>query len=393
MASPATIDFHNAKMAQERARVALRIANGTKASSPNIISYRHSHPTFKGLPDNSTGSRNQPFFAMKDESQISLEDKLAARMMRGGVLNTDAGMKYAKSILKRRAIDTTNEDLAREGLPAQPQPLLELDEVESRSLELNNIIDAIDDALNAGTAFAIPLSEVTKLPRLLIALSPTFNERKITALIDVLDDLFQRASTARGIKQPVPIESATGDDEDVAVARIAVPLERSIDFLKGALNVVNLADERGKRLALADLAKEIFRGAFKAKEIKKIMEQSEPTREEAAAGAAAAVEAAVESRRRRFRFPDAGAAAEDVVIDEAAAAPAAAAYGPMTFKIDGEQVTFSSANAEKYNTFREKFDPLVGAKRVAVRAMLRTQIQNGKSPNEAIDYTLARGSF
>jgi hypothetical protein len=386
MASPATIDFHNAKMAQERARVALRIANGTKASSPNIISYRHSHPSFKGLPDNSTGSRNQPFFAMKDESQVSLEDKLAARMMRGGVLSTDAGQKYAKSILKRRAIDTTNEDLAREGLPVQPPPLLELDEVESRSLELNNIIDAIDDSLNAGTAFAIPLSEVSKLPRLLIALSPSFDERKVTALIDVLDDLFQRASTTRGLKQPVPIENATGDDEDIAVARLAIPLERSINFLKGAMEVVNMADERGKRLALAALAKEIFRGAFKAKEIKNILEQSEPTREEVAAAAP--------RTRRRLVLPPADAVAEEEGAAEAEEEAPVQQYGPITFTIDGRQVTFSSENAENYNSFREVFDALPqGSKKTAVRAMLRTQIQKGKSPDEAIDYTLARGSF
>jgi len=268
MASPAVIAFHNAQMEQERKRVALRIANGTKASSNLVIGHRMQHPSYKGLPDNSTGSRNQPFFAMKDESQCPLEDKIR---MRGGVLSTDAGQQYARSILKRRAEDTDNIRRIEDGLPPVPPKLLELDESESKSLELNTIIDAIDDAIDAGTTFGIPLSEVSKLPRLLISLSPTFSEEQITALIDVFDDLYRRADTPQSIRRPNRLGDAEDAAESVSNARLAIPLGRCLAFLEEILKVVNLDNEGDKRIALLGIAKRSFKGAIKAREAERLL--------------------------------------------------------------------------------------------------------------------------
>ena len=240
MASPAVIAFHNAQMEQERQRVALRIANGTKASSNRIIGARMQNPSYKGLPDNSTGSRNQPFFAMKDESQCSLEDKIR---MRGGVLATDAGRKYAKMVLKRRARDMQNQEAAVEGLPQQPAPLLQLDETESKSLELNTILDALSDAADDGQVFTIPQSELTKLPRLIISLAPTFTDDKIVVLIDVIRGIVRTLDSMvpdGRMRRPRRI----GDDEDAANAvasqSAAVSLERIIDFLDGLLKFANM---------------------------------------------------------------------------------------------------------------------------------------------------------
>lgn len=79
MATLPAINFHNEKMAQERARVMLRIQNGLKSDSSALIARRMMNPSFKGLPDNSTGSRNMPFFATKNEINVPLEAKIAAR--------------------------------------------------------------------------------------------------------------------------------------------------------------------------------------------------------------------------------------------------------------------------------------------------------------------------
>jgi len=322
MASPAVISFHNAQMEQERKRVALRIANGTKASSNLVIGHRMQHPSYKGLPDNSTGSRNQPFFAMKDESQCPLEDKIR---MRGGVLSTDAGRQYAKSILKRRAEDTNNIERMKNELPPVPPKLLELDEEESKSLELNTIIDGIDDALNAGTAFGVPISEVSKLPRLLISLSPTFAEQQITALIDVFDDLYGRARQTQSIRRNNRAGDAEDAAETISVARLAIPLERCIDFLKEILKVVNLANENDKRIALLGIAKRSFKGDVKGREAERLLERPEeapveeqmppliPVEEAAAAaeeGAAATAAAPTAVRRRRVS-PEEAAATEE----------------------------------------------------------------------------------
>jgi len=191
MALPAVLAFHNQQMAQERERVALRIANGLKSDSSNIIGVRRQHPSFKGLPDNSTGSRNMPFFASKDESQCPLEDKIR---MRGGVLNTKAGKEYGYEILKRRARDDMNIRATAEGLPPTPAPLMELDPVESRSLELDEILAEVDDAADAGDFSGLSAfgGDLKNIPRLVIALSPSLSEGKIGALIEFLGNLHSK---------------------------------------------------------------------------------------------------------------------------------------------------------------------------------------------------------
>ena len=89
MATLPVINFHNEKMAQERARVMLRIANGTKSDSSALIARRMLNRTYQGVPDNSTGSRNMPFFATKNELNTPLEAKISAR---GGMVPRQPGI-------------------------------------------------------------------------------------------------------------------------------------------------------------------------------------------------------------------------------------------------------------------------------------------------------------
>jgi hypothetical protein len=282
MASPAVIGFHNSQMAQERQRVALRIANGTKASSNLIIGARMQHPTYKGLIDNSTGSKTRPFFAMKDESDVRLEDKVR---MRGGVLSTDAGMQFAKAILKRRAVDMKNQRLAADGLPIQPSPLIELDESESKSLELNNILDAIADAAQAGATYGLPLSEVSKIPRLFIALSPTFSEQQITDLINTIDGIINllEDNVARPLRAPRRFADAEDAANSVSSDRLIGPLGRSRRFLKGLLPIVNMANDLDRRIAIKILAKREFAKIVSKDAVDRLLSERAEAAEEAGA--------------------------------------------------------------------------------------------------------------
>lgn len=175
MASPAVIEFHNQIMAQERARVALRIAQGTKASSPNLLSARWRKHDFKGLPDNSVGSKNLPFFLNPNQSDKVLE----AKSLTGGVLRD---YKYAKYILNRRARDTTALDMEKEGIEPPAQPLLELSDEESRGLELNNLLQTLQDAIELGDVADVSatIPELKNILRLFVSLIPTFTDQQLT---------------------------------------------------------------------------------------------------------------------------------------------------------------------------------------------------------------------
>jgi hypothetical protein len=353
MASPAVIAFHNEQMAQERERVRLRIANGTKASSNLVIGRRMQNPSYKGLPDNSTGSKIRPFFAMKDESHVPLEQKVA---MRGGVLSTDAGMKFARAILRRRAEDTTNIDRMKEELPPVPPKLLELDEAESKSLELNTILDAVSDAADAGAVYGLPIGEISKIPRLFISLAPTFSEPQITDLITTIEDIVatleRNTPLGRSNKGPVRIADEEDAANQVSSTRVIVPLERSIRFLRGLLPIVNVANERDKRTAISILAKRVFAKILSKKQVDSAMagaevESREPEAELQRAPLDAAAEAEqgetpqqreqrlramLERRRQRAaaataaaRAAAAAAAAAEEEEEEEEAAPAAPA--------------------------------------------------------------------
>lgn len=387
MASPAVIGFHNSQMAQERQRVALRIANGTKASSNLVIGARMMNKTYKGLIDNSTGSKTRPFFAMKDESDVRLEDKVR---MRGGVLATDAGMKFAKAILKRRAVDMTNQQLAADGQPIQPSPLIELDESESKSLELNNILDAIADAAQAGATFGLPLSEVSKIPRLFIALSPTFSEAQITDLINTIDSIIDLLED--NVNRPLRAPRRLGDAEDAANSissdRLIGPLGRSRRFLKGLLPIVNMANDLDRRIAIKILAKREFSKILSKKAVDDLLaERAEAAEEEGA-----------DDRRP---FPEAmlqmpPLEAADEAEDEGEAVAAAAAprrRRPVAPPVEVEAVPkivrvgiidlTEQDNYEEFSDYLDKFDTKAGM--AAARRRLVYNINNrGLDAEEAM---------
>ena len=191
MALPIVSDFHNQLMAQERARVLLRCANGTKASTPQILNARRIMPLFYSnpLPDNSSGSKNRPIGFSKDESGRPDANMIVAmnqgkphfphngmseqQSMRGGVLRN---FKYAQEVLKRLGRDTENINLSSQGMPGVPEPTMELNDVDSRNLELNNLLSGIEESIQLSSISSLTISELKNVPRLLIYLAPTFEE-------------------------------------------------------------------------------------------------------------------------------------------------------------------------------------------------------------------------
>lgn len=264
MAMDVVSNWHNQLMAQERARVLFRIANGTKASSPRILNARREMPLFYSnpLPDNSSGSKNRPFFASKDESGRPTADQIVAMnqhkahfghegmsdadAMRGGVLRQ---FNYAQQILKRRARDTENINLASQGLPAEPAPMLELSEVESRKLELDTLLQSLSNQIELGDITSLTVAELKNIPRLMVALAPVLTEGDITQLIRTIDNLL--------------MELEESVDEETPRGKNAIILYRYLDnqvrgFLEAIMEIINLSPE-DKALAVRQLTKEIFK--------------------------------------------------------------------------------------------------------------------------------------
>lgn len=266
MATPEVMSFHNANALSERERVRLRIQQGTKASSPDVRSYRRQHLAIYAphatLPDNSTGSKNRPFFATKDESHISLEDKVK---MRGGVLTTPEGQKYAQFILKRRAKDIIKQDLEAQGVePATVLPQdtdLVLTADESKSLELNNLLTAIDDAIEVGDVSTLTVQELKNIPRLLVAVLPTVSQSRLGELVDFVGDLIDKLEE---IAEP---DEDVDDEEEGLTAepsknrknaeRVLEFFRNILAFLREFAKVIG-RDENTKRTALNALVKELF---------------------------------------------------------------------------------------------------------------------------------------
>lgn len=257
MASDAVIQFHNQLMAQERARVLDRIAYGTKATSPQIVMARRMNSLYYSnpLPDNSSGSKNRPIGAAKDESgradanqQVAMaqgqhhfpHEGMPHGGMRGGVLRN---YKYAKMILERRGRNTEDINLASQGLPPVPGPLLELSDVESRKLELDTLITSLDDAIATGNITQLTVAEIKNIPRLMVSLAPTFTQNDITSLIRQFQDMTEELEVSN----------------NRTAQRIMDYFEdKVLLFLKALAEIINLQPQ-DKILAIRQLIKEIFK--------------------------------------------------------------------------------------------------------------------------------------
>lgn len=250
MATPEVMSFHNANAISERERVRLRIQQGTKASSPDIRSYRRQHLAIYAphatLPDNSTGSKNRPFYATKDESHISLEDKVK---MRGGVLSTPEGQKYAQFILKRRAKDIVKQDLEAQGIePSTVLPEgadLTLTPDESKSLELNTLLQSISDAVEARDFSGLTITDLKNIPRLMVNILPKMTQSRFAELVRFIEELMEELEAI--------IKPKEDEDDDDAIEA----MERGDRSVKGAERIYNYLD--GILTLLTEFAKVLGR--------------------------------------------------------------------------------------------------------------------------------------
>jgi hypothetical protein len=107
------------------------------------IGYRMTHPSYRGLPDNSTGSKMRPFFINKDESHIPLEEKIKG----GSLSSTPEGRAYIQRILSQRARDVEAIERA-ETRPFDTTPI-ETDRV-VQQFGLQQYLTQIGDSLEVG---------------------------------------------------------------------------------------------------------------------------------------------------------------------------------------------------------------------------------------------------
>lgn len=259
MATPESMSFHNANALSERERVRLRIQQGTKASSPEVRSYRRQHLAIYAphatLPDNSTGSKNRPFYATKDESHTSLEEKMK---MRGGVLSTKEGQKYAQFILKRRAKDIIKQDLEAQGV--EPSTVLPSDDLtltpdESKSLELNTLLQSINDAVNSRDFSSLTITELKNIPRLMINTLPKMTQSKFAELVAFIEETAEEAEAVAEPKEDIDddeTELKPGDKATAGAERILRYLEGLLALLEEYAKVIG-ADEATKTATLKTL--------------------------------------------------------------------------------------------------------------------------------------------
>lgn len=243
MADASALEFHRQKMAQEKQRVALRIAYGTKASSPQIRNVRRQQPLYYSnpLPDNSTGSKIRPFGINKDESDKPTAMEQASGKhwsMVGGVVKD---YRYARSVLDRRARDTQNIQLESEGLPTNPEPVVELSQKDSMSIELNNLLQNVESAIETANVGTLTISDLKNIPRLLITLVPTMSESEITSLIQYIED---------------DIVGELSPDEG-AEKRVREFMVVVLNFLKNAIRLVGQSPQRVSA-GIKALAKDFF---------------------------------------------------------------------------------------------------------------------------------------
>lgn len=186
MASAAVHAFHAEGMRESKKGVDLRIANGTKSSSPAVIGYRRNHRSFNGIPTDSEGSRNAPFFVNTNQRDCPFAS------MTGGVIKN---YKFAKEILGQRAQSADVIQALVQQTPPPEDGLLQLSDAESKSLELNALLNSIADEVEAGNVTSIIVNELKNVLRLYVALLPTFDGGSLADFQRYFEEVEQSADT------------------------------------------------------------------------------------------------------------------------------------------------------------------------------------------------------
>lgn len=164
--------------------------------------HRYTHPSFKGIPFNSTGSMNRMAFLSKAENDVPLE----AKVMAGGARTQEAQRFYQKK-LKGVAEWTRNQQLMKEGLPPTPPnpDQFELSVAESVKLEIETLLTNLNNFLEEGNLGASVVRDFSSLIRLVIRYAG------ITSSSDDVANLYQEIDDTAGILMDLSRPSVRGN--------------------------------------------------------------------------------------------------------------------------------------------------------------------------------------
>jgi len=116
--------------------------------------YRREHPQFRGLPANSTGSRNVPFLTHTNQARLPFEVPVMSGAGNAGALWNPSGREYAKAALTRRAMDIqAQQEMLPEPTEAIPgQEAIPASAAEAKLDELRGILTIIMNGLTSSYA-------------------------------------------------------------------------------------------------------------------------------------------------------------------------------------------------------------------------------------------------
>lgn len=187
--------------------------------------YRLQHPGFQGLPDNSLGSKNRPFFGAKDEADVPLEHKIHARGSgNAGALWNPAGRKYAEQILQRRAIDTSALEEGMEAPqvvpPAGEEPTME------KKLQFNLMLQQLSQAVVQGSVSDLTADLFRRVISTAIGMIPFLDEDEIMRLYRVFTNMLET------------VQEDMGDGESTASRQIVAFHNSFNDVATSFLNIL-----------------------------------------------------------------------------------------------------------------------------------------------------------
>jgi hypothetical protein len=174
-----------------------------------------------------------------------------AESVRGGVLKN---FKYAQKILKQREADVRNQQLVEDGLPRE-ETLVELDPIESRKLELRQLLQILLNNITSGNTSAFGFLEIKNIIRLLISLSPILTEAEMTEIIQALDDASEDLNELLNDNREASMRDKRVDRTIGALYTISNLVNDMRNFLEKMITKVNESLEN-KKASAVQFAKE-----------------------------------------------------------------------------------------------------------------------------------------
>lgn len=242
----ARVAFHNQQMKERQEGLAERIRMGTRASNPRGVYDRIVKMAVRPRLDYNSTAVDMPFF----------RNYAAPTPLSGGVIKD---YRYAQKLLSQRKQDYDNQAAAREGLPpTMSEAPLVLSDIQSKTLELNQLLTALDDAVEVGDISNLAVSDLKNVLRLMVSLSTTFDEARLVELIEYVENIITDLQTLAD-------EAAAGTSTNRNARLVLKFFESMYRFLKGMAPAVNRSPQE-RALMAKSLVKEVL--ALKGRDLK-----------------------------------------------------------------------------------------------------------------------------